>query len=185
MNVATLFVDRNVDEGRGEAVAILSQDKQFTYRQVQEMVNRTGNLLLGLGLQPEQRVLVLLLDGPEFAATFFGAIKAGLVPVPVNTSLRAADYRYMLNDSRAPVALVSGALLPELEPALAEARYLRHLVVVDGEAPGPSPIRRHDYKTLLAAAPGAPPGARQRDPPPPHAVLLGAHQLRGHPQHRG
>ncbi len=156
MNAAALFVDHNVDEGRGEAVAILCQDKQFTYRQVQEMVNRTGNLLLGLGLQAEQRVLMLLLDGPEFAATFFGAIKAGLVPVPVNTSLRAGDYRYMLNDSRAPVALVSGALLPELEPALLEARYLRHLVVVDGEAgPGRSDIRRHDYKTLLAAAAGA------------------------------
>jgi len=163
MNAAAVFVDRNVDEGRGEAVAILCQDKQFTYRQVQEMVNRTGNLLLGLGLQVEQRVLMLLLDGPEFAATFFGAIKAGLVPVPVNTSLRAADYRYMLNDSRAPVALVSGALLPELEPALAQARYLRHLVVVDGEAPGPSLIRRHDYKTLLAAAPGAL-GAEPRSP---------------------
>jgi benzoate-CoA ligase family protein len=156
MNAAALFVDRNVDEGRGEAVAILCQDKQFTYCQVQEMVNRTGNLLLGLGLQSEQRVLMLLLDGPEFAAAFFGAIKAGLVPVPVNTSLRAGDYRYLLNDSRAPVALVSGALLPEVESVLAEARYLRHLVVVDGvAATGSGDVRRHDYKTLLAAAPGA------------------------------
>ena len=76
-NAASYFVDRNVDEGRGEAVAIVSGDRQFTYRQIQEMSNRTGNLLLGLGAIPEQWVIMILLDGPEFAATFFGAIKAG------------------------------------------------------------------------------------------------------------
>ncbi len=155
MNAAALFVDRNVDEGRGEEVAIHCQDKELTYRQVQEMVNRTGNLLLSLGLQPEQRVLLLLLDGPEFAATFFGAIKAGLVPVPVNTNLRAADYRFMLNDSRAPAAVVSAPLLAEVEPVLGEARYLRHLVVVDGPASAAGgPVGRHDYKTMLADADG-------------------------------
>jgi benzoate-CoA ligase len=155
MNAATLFVDRNVDEGRGEDVAILYQDKELTYRQVQEMVNRTSNLLLGLGVLPEQRVLMLLLDGPEFVATFFGAIKGGIVPVPVNTSLRAGDYRFMLNDSRASVAVVSAALLPEIEPVLAEARYLRHLVVVDASSSATGGgIHRHDYKTLLAASGG-------------------------------
>jgi benzoate-CoA ligase family protein len=161
MNAASLFVDRNVEEGRGDQLAILCQDKQLTYGQVLEMVNRTANVLLGLGLQPEQRVLMLVLDGPEFAATFFGAIKAGIVPVPVNTNLRAGDYRYMLNDSRAPVAVISASLLTEIEPIVKDARYLRHLVVIDG-APLASDggVARHDYKTLLAAATG------EREPEP-------------------
>jgi len=155
MNAAALFVDRNVDEGRGEDAAILYQDKQLSYRQVQEMVNRTGNLLLGLGVQPEQRVLMLVLDGPEFAALFFGAIKAGAVPVPVNTNLRAGDYRYMLNDSRAAVAVISAGLLTEVEPILSDAQYLRHLVVIDGPPAGAGGrIQRHDFKMLLAAADG-------------------------------
>ena len=156
-NAASLFVDRNVDEGRGERLAILYQDKQLTYRQVQEMVNRTGNLLRGLGVQPEQRVALILLDGPEFAATFFGAIKAGIVPVPLNTNLRAADYRFYLEDTRAPVAVVSQNLLPELDPVLSGLRYLRHVVVVDAPEAltgAPGPVARPRYEDLLAAAAG-------------------------------
>jgi len=155
MNAATLFVDRNVEEGRGDRVAILCQDKEFTFRQVQEMVNRTGNVLLGLGVQPEQRVMMLLLDGPEFVATFFGAIKTGAVPVPINTNLRPADYKFYLNDSRSSVAVVSQSLVGQLEPVLGELRYLRHLVVVDGAGESSSgPINRHRYADLLAVASG-------------------------------
>ncbi len=155
LNAAALFVDRNVEEGRGDRSAIFYQDKEFTFRQVREMVNRTGNLLLGLGVQPEQRVMMLLLDGPEFAATFFGAIKMGAVPVPINTNLRAADYKFYLNDARAPVAVVSQSLLGQVEPGLGELRYLRHLVVVDGTGEAASgPIKRYRYADLLAAASG-------------------------------
>src|SRR5438105_8098392 len=72
-NAATFFVDRNVAEGREDKVAILSGDREITYRQVLENVNRTGNMLRQFGVQPEQRVMLLLLDGPEFAYAFFGA----------------------------------------------------------------------------------------------------------------
>ncbi len=155
MNAAALFVDRNVEEGRGDRVAIYYQERQLTYLQVQEMVNRTGNLLLGLRVQPEQRLVLVLLDGPEFVAAFFGAIKAGIVPVPLNTTLRAADYRFFLNDSRAPVAVVSQTLLAELVPILGELRYLRDLVVVgDSATDAGGRIRSHRYADLLAAASG-------------------------------
>ncbi len=163
-NVATLFVDRNVEEGRGDRVAVLYQDRQLTYRQMLEMVNRTGNLLLSLGVQPEQRVLLLLLDCPEFAATFFGAIKAGIVPVPLNTNQQPADYRFFLEDSRAPVAVVSRPLLALLEPILPGLRYLRHLVVVDGAAGTQGGVRVHSYGELLANASGdLPPEPRSPD----------------------
>src|SRR5216117_1037359 len=76
------------------------------------------------------------LDGPEFVASFFGAMKLGAVPVPVNTLMRAADYRFLLDDSRAKVAIVSEPLLLEAGPALVQAKHLKHVVVV-GEAKGP------------------------------------------------
>ncbi len=135
LNVASFFVDRNVAEGRGEKVAFLSEDRTLTYSQLRESVNRVGNALLDLGLEMEQRVLLLLLDGTEFVASFFGAIKMGAVPVPVNTMMRAQDYSYFLNDSRARVAIISQSLLAEAGPILPQAPYLRQVVVV-GNAEG-------------------------------------------------
>src|SRR5215472_14510337 len=102
-NVATAFLDRNVAEGRGEKTAIFYEGNSYTYAQVAELANRVGNGLLDLGLDLEQRVALLMLDSPQLAAAFFGAIKIGAVPIPINTSLRPGDYVYMLNDSRARV----------------------------------------------------------------------------------
>ena len=134
-NVATWFVDRNVAEGRGATPAFVYEDRTLTYADVQDLVDRTGNALLELGVRMEDRVLMLCLDAPEFIGTFWGAIKIGAIPVPTNTLMRAADYRYFLDDSRAKVAVVSAPLLGEAGPALAEARYLRHVLVAGG-APG-------------------------------------------------
>ena len=134
-NAATFFVDRHVAEGRGSKVAFFHDAGSLTYAGLEELVNRTGNALLELGVRPEQRVLCLLLDSPEFLGTFWGAIKIGAIPIPVNTMMRADDYRYFLDDSRAPVAVVSEPLLAEAGPALADARYLQH-VIVAGRASG-------------------------------------------------
>ena len=133
-NAATFFVDRHVTEGRGSRVAFHHEGGTLTYAALQELVNRAGNALRDLGVDREQRVLCLLLDSPEFLAAFWGAIKVGAVPVPLNTMLRPPDYLYFLNDSRARILVVSEALLPLVEPVLNEARFLRH-VVVAGKAP--------------------------------------------------
>ncbi|MFI5328262.1 MAG: AMP-binding protein, partial [Candidatus Rokuibacteriota bacterium] len=79
-NAATFFVDRHVAEGRGAKVAFFHDEGSITYAGLQELVNRTGNALLDLGVRPEQRVLCLLLDSPEFLGAFWGAIKIGAVP---------------------------------------------------------------------------------------------------------
>ena len=128
-NAASFFVDRHVAEGRGGRVAFHYEETTLTYGALQELVNRTGNALLELGLEREQRVLALLLDSPEFLGTFWGAIKAGIVPVPLNTMMRPQDYLYFLDDSRAKVLVVSEPLLSVVEPVLGEARYLKHVVV--------------------------------------------------------
>jgi benzoate-CoA ligase family protein len=135
-NAAAFFVDRHVEEGRADLVAFFHEGGALTYGDLRSLVNRTGNALRELGVEPEQRVLALLLDSPEFLAVFWGAVKIGAIPVPVNTLLRPADYLYFLEDSRAKVLVVSEALLPSVEPVLAQARHLRH-VVVAGRAAGP------------------------------------------------
>ncbi|MCI0547375.1 MAG: benzoate-CoA ligase family protein [Candidatus Rokubacteria bacterium] len=134
-NAASYFVDRHVAEGRGGRTAFFHEGGELTYGDLQELVNRTGNALLDLGIAPEQRVLLLLLDSPEFIAAFWGAIKVGAVPVPLNTMMRAPDYLYFLNDSRARVLIVSEALLDVVAPVLDQVPQLRH-VVVAGRASG-------------------------------------------------
>src|ERR671932_664454 len=103
-NAATYFVDRNVAEGRGDSIAIEYGDERVSYRQVLERVNRFGNALRqALGVRIEERVLLLLLDCPEYAYSFFGAMKIAAVPVPTNTLQKSGEYEYLLNDSRARV----------------------------------------------------------------------------------
>jgi benzoate-CoA ligase len=133
-NVASWFVDRPVAEGRGKAPAFHCEDRILAYADVQELANRTGNSLRELGVEMEHRVLMICLDTPEFLGTFWGAIKIGAIPVPVNTLMRAVDYRYILDDSRARVAVVSAPLLAEAGAALGGARYLRHVLVAGGPA---------------------------------------------------
>ena len=90
--------------------------RAFTYGEIAEQVNRAGNGLRGLGVQEEQRVLLLLPDGPEFAAAYFGAMKIGAVAVPTSTALRAADYEYFLEESRAKAVIVHPSLRDLIKP---------------------------------------------------------------------
>jgi benzoate-CoA ligase family protein len=148
-NVATWFVDRNVSEGRGDRPAFHCEGRTLTYADVLDLTNRTGNALRDLGVRMEDRVLMLCLDAPEFVGTFWGAIKLGAVPVPVNTLMRSSDYLYFLNDSRARVVVVSKPLLAELEPVLGQAIYLEHVLVAGGD-----PGRHRSWEDAVAKAPG-------------------------------
>lgn len=132
-NVATCMVDRNVAEGRGGKVAIECGKQIVTYDDLLEGTNRAGNALRDLGIDVEQRVLLALTDMPEFLYCFFGTIKIGAVAVPVNPQLRADEYEYLLNDTRARVAVLSEASLLEIEKVPRERlRYLREIVSVRG-----------------------------------------------------
>jgi 4-hydroxybenzoate-CoA ligase len=124
-NAADYFIDRNIREGRSEKTAIECGETKISYGQLFACVNQFGNGLKELGVRMEERVLLLLLDTPEFAISFFGAIKIGAVPVPVNTLLKSADYKYLLNNCRARVAIVSESLLPLVEAI--PRNELRHL----------------------------------------------------------
>ena len=127
-NAAVDFVDRHVAEGRGDKVAFIDDDRSLTYAQLAQRTARAGNALRALGVQQEQRVAMCMLDTVDFPCVFFGAIKVGAVPVPLNTLLTTSDYAFMLRDSRARVAVVSDALLDKLAPAAKASPFLEHVV---------------------------------------------------------
>ena len=117
-NVAVPFIDRHVAEGRGAKAAIRTASETVTFAELAERVSRTGNALLALGLKPDDRLLMVVKDCPAFFYLFWGAIKAGIVPVPPNTLLRAPDYAYMIEDSGCGLVVYSAEFAGEIEPAL-------------------------------------------------------------------
>jgi len=156
-NAATYFIDRHITEGRGPKIAIECGEQRVTYWQLFEMVNRVGNTLRKLGTRMEERVFLLLFDTPEFAASFFGSVKIGAVPVPVNTLLRPADYEYLLNDSRARVAIIGEGLVPLIKAIPRQnLRFLESILVVGREDwPGTHSFDRalSESSTVLDANP--------------------------------
>ena len=138
-NGASWFIDRHVVEGRGANIAIECGDTRVTYEDLLCNVNRAGTALRDrYGVRPEERVLLLLLDGPAFFYAFFGAIKIGAVPVPLNTLWKPQDYEYVVRDSRAGVVIVSPELLAPFQRVAADVRrVVRHVVVADADPQGP------------------------------------------------
>jgi benzoate-CoA ligase len=132
-NAAADLLERNL-AARPEKIAYVDERGRYSFADLAERVNRCAHALTGLGLELETRVMVCLLDTVDFPAVFLGAIKAGLVPVPVNTLLTANDFDFMLRDSRAHALVVSEALLPVFVPILDEQPFLKR-VVVSGEKP--------------------------------------------------
>ncbi len=133
-NAAVPFVDRHLAEGRGAKVAIRSASGEVTYAELAERVNRCGNALLALGVKKGERVLMVVKDCPEFFYLFWGAIKAGVIPVPLNTLLRSDDYRYIIEDSGCAALVWSPELAGEVKPALAAVRKAPAIALpVEGE----------------------------------------------------
>ncbi|MGB9903958.1 MAG: AMP-binding protein, partial [Desulfotomaculales bacterium] len=113
-NVAVYLLDRHLQEGRAEKVAVFYEDRKITYRELAQTANQVGNALLSLGVEQENRVMICLPDCPEFLSAYFGAMKIGAVPVPVSTMALPRDYLYYLNDSRAKVLIISEELAPQV-----------------------------------------------------------------------
>ena len=106
-NAADDLVGRNLKAGRAGKLAYVDDAGQCTFGELAERVNRFGNHLLSLGLRMEDRILIAMHDTVDWPVAFLGAIKAGIVPIAVNTLLTPKDYEYMLSDSRAKALLVS------------------------------------------------------------------------------
>jgi benzoate-CoA ligase len=135
-NAAVDLVERNLKAGRAGKIAFRDGRANLTYGALAERVDRCANALRQLGLEPEQRALLILLDTVDFPVAFLGAIKAGIVPVPVNTLLTAAEYDFMLRDSRARALIVSDALYEKVSGLLADQPALRHVIVSGADGHG-------------------------------------------------
>jgi benzoate-CoA ligase family protein len=116
-NCASVFIDRHLDEGRAAKAAIRTTDETVTYAQLAARVNRCGNALLEIGIEPGARLLLVVKDCPEFIYLVWGAIKAGIIPVPLNTLLTDHDYRFMIEDSECAAIVYS----PEYAAAVTSA----------------------------------------------------------------
>lgn len=116
-NISTL-VDDNLEAGRGDKVAFDSADEQITYHELYRRMCAMGRALRALGVQREQRVLLVLDDSPAFPVVFLGANRIGAVPVPVNPRSRSDDFRFFVEDSHAPVVIVESSLRAEVAAAL-------------------------------------------------------------------
>jgi 4-hydroxybenzoate-CoA ligase/benzoate-CoA ligase len=132
-NAATYFIDRHLAEGRAHKITFIDASGAHSYESVALMVNRAGNLLRAIGVARHDRVMIVLEDGIEFVALFFGALKIGAVPIPINTLLAADDYRYLLSDA-APRAIAIAASISERVAAAVGDRIEPARVLLAGGA---------------------------------------------------
>ena len=158
-NAAVDFVDRNVNEGRGEKIAFFDPYRKLTYAELQDASARAASMLARLGIEQENRIAMVMLDTVDFPVLFWGAVRAGIIPVLLNTRLTAEQYRYLFADMRAKAIFVSASLLPVVQEAAAGLPAVKHLVAVGG---GPGDRPRFDV-LLAAETEGAPPAATCAD----------------------
>src|ERR1700712_2988130 len=135
-NAVTWLLDRNIDEGRAGKLAFTDTVSDLSYGALQQQSCRAANLLRRLGVRREERVAMIMLDTVDFPIVFLGAIRAGIVPVPLNTLLTPDQYAYVLTDCRARVLFISEALLPAVKDMVGRMPDLEHVVVAGNDAHG-------------------------------------------------
>jgi benzoate-CoA ligase family protein len=133
-NIADYFLDARVREGRGRKTALITDQGALTYVEVQARANRFGRLLLEAGVQPEQRVLLALPDGPDFVAALFGTLKIGAVVVMVNPQLDGPAIEYFYGYTRATVAVTARESAGTFRNAAKSAPLLREIIIADEPA---------------------------------------------------
>jgi 4-hydroxybenzoate-CoA ligase len=157
----TWLLDRNVEEGRGDRLVFDDTVSRLTYGELQQQTRRAASMLRRLGLRREERVAMIMFDTVDFPVVFLGAIRAGIVPVPLNTLLTADQYAYILTDCRARVLFVSDALYPVVKDIVGRMPDLEHVVVsgkpIDGQKQLSEELAREgDAFTTAATHPDEP-----------------------------
>ncbi len=148
-NAAAEYIDGPVARGHGGRSAYICDGEQVSYAQLQRRVNKAANVLAALGVEMEQRVVVLLPNQPEFVYALFGAMRVGAVAAAMSTAIQPAEQALLLADSRARAIVVNEALWAPLRSRRAEFPFLKHVLVVGGAAPAPG---EHDFAALIEAA---------------------------------
>jgi benzoate-CoA ligase len=158
-NFAAALLDRHLAEGRGSRVALLGPAGTLTYTELVRLANQAGNALRALGMEQENRVLLLLRDSPEFIATYLGAMKIGAVPIALNTFAHPSEYEFYVRHSRAKVIVGEAEFLEPIE-AMLRKYGLRGIISVRGDSfRGTHPFQ----KTVAAQAAELDPAPTVRD----------------------
>jgi benzoate-CoA ligase family protein len=153
-NVGADLLERNLEAGRGNKMAIFSAAGELTYSDLFKLSCGAAAALRDLGVRREERVLIVAYDGPGWVAAFLGAIRHGAIPVPVNPLLqRSEDYDHYIDDSLARVVIVDANTEEKLQPAASRAPVAPRLLRADQIAPGPevatAPTRKDDMAFWL------------------------------------
>lgn len=154
LNMATWFLDDRLAEGLGDKTAVIHRSGNRTYRELVAGSCRVTNLLRELGLRIEERVLLLLLDTPEFVEAYFGVLRAGAVAVPANTWLASKDYAYYLEYARPRVVIIDAEVWPAFAPVWKDAPHTDHVIVLDRSG-APTPDGTVDYLREVGRQPAA------------------------------
>ena len=133
-NAVTDLIDAQVARGFADKIAFADSDRSLRYGELQQQTCRFGAALLGLGLRPEERLGILLYDSVDFPVAFWGAVRAGIVALPLNTLLMAEQYAYILGDSRAAAIVASASLAKTLLPILDQLPRLRTIILIGATA---------------------------------------------------
>jgi benzoate-CoA ligase len=148
-NFADDILRRNLMAGRADKAAFIDPRGSWTYGQFADRIARFGNVLRKLGIEPEERILICLTDTIDWPTAFLGAVKAGVIAVPVNTLLNEHDYGFMLADSRAKLLVVSEELYPRFANLVGACANLKHVIVSGADGHG-----HERLEDLLGAAAG-------------------------------
>ncbi|WP_020669872.1 benzoate-CoA ligase family protein [Amycolatopsis nigrescens] len=150
-NAAEYLVDRQVRDGRAASTAVLAGERALSYRELAEEVRRVAAGLIRLGMRPEERVMLCMVDGVELLTGILGAMYAGVVPVPVSTMVTGPELGKVLADSRARVLCVSTEFTAPAKAAIELAPEVTDVVLdrADGlELPGH--VRTTRWSELVA-----------------------------------
>ncbi len=142
-NAAQDLIQRNLQAGLADKTAYVDDYRSLTFGELERRSSAFARTLGALGIERQQRILMCMQDTIDFPVVFLGSIKAGVVPIPVNTLLTQSDYAYMLSDCGAPLAVVSAALMPVIEPLRATLPNLRQVLIAGGDAVHGESLTRH------------------------------------------
>jgi 4-hydroxybenzoate-CoA ligase len=158
-NAVVDFIDVNISRGLSGKIAFIDPARSISYSQLQADTCRFARSLAALGLRQESRIILLLLDSVEFPIAFWGAIRAGIIPIPLNSLLTTEQYAYVFEDSRAEALVISGSLLKTVETVVGQTRYLRNVIVIAPHGKTESvyaKVPTHGFNEILSRASAEP-----------------------------
>ena len=156
LNLATYLLDENIACGRGERQALYYEDQSYTYNQLCQLTNKVGNVLKNIGVERENRVLLVMNDCPDWVATWLGTMKIGAVSTCVYTYLHISDYEYFIDYIKPAAIIVDETTLKKVREALAN---LHHPTFVKGlliltENPMETAQKEFHFKRMIGDASG-------------------------------